>query len=125
MKLMLIGKSLPVGETQAFVEKRCRRCIKIFNNDDFYYFFINVEEEVGPLFDVLLKCICLLSDNPTMVYRSRYELCKPLSHSTARFKGDLQFGFYGFLSFPTILTKRHSMQLFFKTVTVSVFETSL
>ena len=59
MKLMLIGKGLP-QETQAFVEKRCRRCIKIFNSDDFYYFFINVEEEVSPLFDVLLKCICLL-----------------------------------------------------------------
>ena len=105
MKLMWIGKSLPAGETQAFVEKRCRRCIKIFNNDDFYYFFINVEEEVVPLFDVLLKCICLLPDNPTMAFRSRCELRESLSCSTARFKGDLLSGFYGYLSIPTILTK--------------------
>lgn len=34
--------------------KRCRRCIKIFNNDDFYYFFANVEEESLSIFQLLL-----------------------------------------------------------------------
>lgn len=34
--------------------KRCRRCIKIFNNDDFYYFFANVEEESLYIFQLLL-----------------------------------------------------------------------
>lgn len=68
MKLMMLGKSQHDGETQAIIEKRCRRCIKIFNNDDFYYFFSNVEEEVAPLFDVLLKWICLLLNNPSMQF---------------------------------------------------------
>ena len=36
------------------VLKRCRRCIKIFNNDDFYYFFANMEEETRSLFRLLL-----------------------------------------------------------------------
>ena len=49
-------------EKRERLTKRCRRCIKIFNNDDFYYFFANIEEETSPLFALFASpsfCVCL------------------------------------------------------------------
>ncbi|KAK8833507.1 hypothetical protein WA577_002085, partial [Blastocystis sp. JDR] len=50
LRLVTLGDGIRDVERRERLTKRCRRCIKIFNNDDFYYFFANIEEETSPLF---------------------------------------------------------------------------
>ena len=54
MQLLRISKTLEQAR-QEEIEKKCRRCVHIFKSDDFYYFFDNVEEEVKPILDSLMK----------------------------------------------------------------------
>lgn len=55
LRLITLGEGIQVAEKREWLIKRCRRCIKIFNNDDFYYFFANMEEETSPLFSLFAK----------------------------------------------------------------------
>ena len=52
LRLNALGVNIRDKEKRELLTKRCRRCIKVFNNDDFYYFFANIEEETGPLFSL-------------------------------------------------------------------------
>lgn len=54
MQVVKLVTNEPNLQVKDKVLKRCRRCIKIFNNDDFYYFFANMEEETQSLFQLLL-----------------------------------------------------------------------
>lgn len=54
MQIVKLVTNEPTLAEKEKVLKRCRRCIKIFNNDDFYYFFANMEEETRSLFQLLL-----------------------------------------------------------------------
>ena len=55
--------------------KRCRRCIKVFNNDDFYYFFANIEEETDPLFS-------LFDPSDSSVSFQKRRLFTPIANNT-------------------------------------------
>ena len=62
LRLITLGDGIRNAEKRERLTKRCRRCIKIFNNDDFYYFFANIEEETSPLFALFASpsfCVCL------------------------------------------------------------------
>ena len=52
---MRIVQSEKDQELKESVVKRCRRCIQIYNNDDFYLFFNTVEEETSLLFGMLIN----------------------------------------------------------------------
>ena len=52
LRLNALGVSIQDKEKRELLTKRCRRCIKVFNNDDFYYFFANIEEETDLLFSL-------------------------------------------------------------------------
>ena len=66
LRLVTLGDGIRDVEKRERLTKRCRRCIKIFNNDDFYYFFANIEEETSPLFALFASpsfCVCLLDSS--------------------------------------------------------------
>ena len=51
----MMAKKLPSTTSRDCIEKKSRRCVKVFNNDDFYYFFTNLEEEMIPILTELKK----------------------------------------------------------------------
>ena len=55
MRILMVATKLPSKSSRDCIEKKCRRCVKVFNNDDFYYFFTNLEEEVIPILAELKK----------------------------------------------------------------------
>ena len=57
MRILMMAKKLPSTASRDCIEKKCRRCVKVFNNDDFYYFFTNLEEEMIPILTELRKSI--------------------------------------------------------------------
>lgn len=53
MQIMkILSNEKDVSEKEKIV-KRCRRCINIFNSDDYYFFFANIEEETNSIFHLL------------------------------------------------------------------------
>lgn len=70
LRLITLGDGIRDAEKRERLTKRCRRCIKIFNSDDFYYFFANIEEETSPLFALFANpSFCVCSSYSSQSYR--------------------------------------------------------
>ena len=75
LRLNALGVTIRDKEKRELLTKRCRRCIKVFNNDDFYYFFANIEEETDPLFS-------LFDPSDSSVSFQKRRLFTPIANNT-------------------------------------------